>query len=178
MSDVFEDHSSLVAGRPGGPESAFFVAAVYTDWKYLVQMKTNKVLINGPSKVPGVMSRQRYYGSHKIPTGTHMWQQDVPLPYLCYKFLLSGEIRDFKRSQSTVVVKKTSNRWVVHIASHQRIDELFTIDNLRAFQAESGDLTYAACGKLHLKFTGAKSEPDGGQRCYIISETEFDGYNQ
>ena len=125
MPAVFEDHSSLVAGRPGGLESLIFTA-LYIDWKFLVQAKTNKVLLRGPSKKPATINRERNYGPHKIRTRTHIWKQDVPLPYLCYKFLLTGEIRN---NRSTLIVKKTASRWIVHIASHQRMDELFTIDH-------------------------------------------------
>ena len=136
MPDVLKCHKSLVEGRKKGPNAAIYTSIFY-DWKYGFQQQAREALLKGYINKNEIINKKRRWGSDLVKIGTQIVRKKILIPYLCKILLLTGEIRN---DESTVVVKKTQTRKYVEIASHEKIDKLFTIDGLHAFKVKKGIL--------------------------------------
>ena len=151
---------------------SLIIRSMYHDSIYIFNLMRS-ALLRGAATNHLLRRKQYQFGYNLVTLGTQIHRSQQFLPTLLKILIFGPQFCNLNKSKE--VIYKTANRIVIHIASQERIDNLFSIGtpSLRPLRLEHEGKFYRACGKLIIKYDGrrrTRGEAGGAIHAYILKD--------
>ena len=148
---------------------------LFRDWSYVnsaMLRHLKRGSHEGNSKNATITTRGVTFGKETVVVRSYIRIDELCFPSILNRLALGPVFGKFRKKlckfYDREIVYRTAQKVVIHIASFERLNLLFTIENMSSCLLVDDGKRYMACGKLNISVTS----PDGNVpvEAYIISE--------